>query len=370
MKPVTNTAKRIGGITMLSTLILLLISCVLCCNLRADLIFLTNGDQLTGTITQSDREWFRMRTQFLGDVKIQWTAIEEITAEQILYVTAAGGQVLVGPISLAGKTLKVQTTPLSTVAISKAEVDSIRSEEDQAKYEAEIERSHNPGLWDSWSGSIDSGLDATRGNARTTTFSTSMNVQRETEKDKISIYTTSIFAQDGSNNVSETTANAVRGGSRYDVTLSTHLFTFGFIDLEFDEFQNLDLRNVLGGGLGWKLKNTDRTTLEILVGTAFNQEFFDIGLIRRTGEMVLHQELSYELFAATSFSQKFALYPNLGETGQYRIQFDSSLATNLARGFAWQVTFSERFLSNPLPSVKKNDILLTTGVRFYFGKGL
>ena len=354
---------------MLSRLVLLLTGCVLCCHLRADLVFLTNGDQLTGTITQSDREWLRMRTQFLGDVKIQWTAVEEITAEQALYVTATGGQVLVGSVSLADGKLEVQTTPLSKVAISKAEVDSIRSEEDQANYEAEIERLRSPGLWDFWSGSIDGGLNATRGNARTTAFSTSTNVQRETEKDKISIYTTSIFARDGANGIPETTANTIRGGTRYDVTLSARLFTFGFIDLEFDEFQNLDLRNVLGGGLGWKVKKTDRTTFEIFTGAAFNQEFFAADLTRRTGEIVLGEELSYGLFAGTSFSQKFVLYPNLSERGQYRIQFDSSLATNLARGFAWQVTFSERFLSNPLPTVKKNDILLTTGVRFHFGKG-
>jgi len=32
-----------------------------------------------------------------------------------------------------------------------------------------------------------------------------------------------------------------------------------------------------------------------------------------------------------------------------------------------QVTVSDRFQSNPLPGIKKNDLLLTTGIRVTFG---
>ena len=44
---------------------------------------------------------------------------------------------------------------------------------------------------------------------------------------------------------SATTANAIRGGSRYEVNINDKMFTFGFVDLEFDEFQALDLRPVM-----------------------------------------------------------------------------------------------------------------------------
>jgi hypothetical protein len=36
---------------------------------------------------------------------------------------------------------------------------------------------------------------------------------------------------------------------------------------------------------------------------------------------------------------------------------------------SWQIIFSDRFLSDPLPGLKKNDLLLSTGLRLTFGKG-
>jgi putative salt-induced outer membrane protein YdiY len=139
--------------------------------------------------------------------------------------------------------------------------------------------------------------------------------------------------------------------------------------LEFDEFQNLDLRSVLGGGLGWNVQNTDRTVLDFFSGGSFNQEFFT-SETRKSGEIVLGQELTYKLVEAMALSERLAFYPNLSETGEYRLQFDSTLTTEIAQWLAWHFTISDRFLSNPIPGVKKNDVLITTGVRFSFGEGL
>ncbi len=85
---------------------------------------------------------------------------------------------------------------------------------------------------------------------------------------------------------------------------------------------------------------------------------------------MLGQELAYKLVESTALSERFAFYPNLSDTGEYRLQFDATLTTELANWLAWHFTLSDRFLSNPLPGVKKNDALMTTGVRFSFGEGL
>jgi len=85
---------------------------------------------------------------------------------------------------------------------------------------------------------------------------------------------------------------------------------------------------------------------------------------------VLGEELTHKLVESTSLSERVSFYPNLSNTGEYRLQFDSVLTTELATWLAWHFTFSDRFLSNPIPGVKKNDVLITTGVRFSFGEGL
>ena len=334
-------------------------------SLRADLVTLKNGDRISGLIIESDREAMTMKTEFLGEVKIQWEPIERIQAEQTLFVTDQDGQVLVGPVSTEGARLQVRTKT-GAMWVAKATVQTIHNSEKHASYEAEIERLRNPSLLNFWSGYLDTGFNFTGGNSDTRNLTISAKTERKTRRDKITVHATSILAQQRTSGPRETTANAIRGGSRYELNLSEKLFTFGFIDLEFDEFQNLDLRNILGGGLGWHLKNTQHLALDFFSGGAFNQEFFSDDITRRSGELVMGQELSHRLTERFSWANRFTFYPNLSQSGEYRLQFDLSLVSQLYRWFDWQITLVDRFLSNPIPGTQKNDILVTTGFRLNF----
>jgi hypothetical protein len=165
-----------------------------------------------------------------------------------------------------------------------------------------------------------------------------------------------------------TTANAVRGGVKYDVNISDKTYAFGFTDLEFDEFQSLDLRFVGGGGLGRHVIKNEKTLFDVFGGGALNKEFFSTGLNRSSGEIFFGEELSHKLSNITSLQQKLVVYPNLSSTGEYRINWDSSAITRLSRWLSWQLSLSDRFLSNPVPGRKKNDVLFTTGLRITFSK--
>jgi putative salt-induced outer membrane protein YdiY len=340
-----------------------------CVHSKADQVTVENGDRVSGNIVKSDRNSMTMKTEFFGEVTIPWDSIREIISDQELFVTAANGQVLVGTVSTTGSRLQVRISQADTVPVEMAVVETLRSQAEQDAYEAEIERLRDPGLLDFWSGYIDGGFSFSGGNADTSAIVTSMRTRRTTQRDRISIYATTLFAQNSNSGVTETTANAIRGGTRYEVTVSDRLFTFGFLDLEFDEFQDLDLRSVLGGGLGWHVQDTDRTVFNVFSGGSFNQEFFT-NETRRSGELVLGQELTYRLVESTNLSERFSFFPNLSNTGEYRHQFDATLTTDIAKWLAWHFTISNRFLSNPIPGVKKNDVLVTTGVRFSFGEGL
>ena len=53
--------------------------------------------------------------------------------------------------------------------------------------------------------------------------------------------------------------------------------------------------------------------------------------------------------------------------GCARVTLDTTAVTKLNRWLNWQVSFNDRYLSHPLPGVKKNDTLLTTGFHVTFG---
>jgi hypothetical protein len=64
--------------------------------LFADQVVLKNGDRLTGTIVKSDGKALIIKTEFAGDVTVQWPAIQEINSTQSLHVGLNNGQTVVG----------------------------------------------------------------------------------------------------------------------------------------------------------------------------------------------------------------------------------------------------------------------------------
>jgi putative salt-induced outer membrane protein YdiY len=358
------------------SVLLIAILCFLVVSARADQVTLKNGDRLTGTIVKSDAKIILIKTEFAGEVSVQWDAVTSITSTQPLHLGLKDGETVVGTVATSDGKFEVATKTTGEVTAPKDTVVAVRNDEEQKAYDAEIARLRNPRLTDFWSGILDTGLSVTRGNSATLTYNLSAKAARVTTRDKISVYSTAVYATDATTPPSRTTAHAIRGGIRGDLNVDDRLFVFGFSDFEFDQFQHLDLRNVLGGGLGYHVINTKNTVFDVFGGGDFEQEYFSpnpptepTSLTRKSGEIVLGEELNTKVNNRTTFSEKFSLFPNVSNVGEYRFQLDATAATRLKTWLSWQVTYSDRYLSDPLPGLKKNDVLLSTGLRLTFGKG-
>ena len=246
--------------------ILLVLACVCVMTAKADQVTLKNGDRLTGTIVKSDAKTLLLKTEYAGDVNLQWDSVAAITSTQPLHLALRDGQTVVGPVSTKDEKFDVVTKETGEVAASKEAVVAVRNDAEQKAYDDQVERLRHPHLTDFWSGLLDTGLSVTRGNSATLTYTLSGKAARVTDRDKISLYTTAIYASDDTTPPSRTTAHAIRGGVRGDLNVSEKLFVFGFTDFEYDQFQHLDLRNVIGGGLGYHVVKKANTQFDVFGG--------------------------------------------------------------------------------------------------------
>jgi len=346
------------------------IAAFICPQLLADQVVLKNGDRLTGTIVDSDGKTLTLKSTFAGEVKIQWDAVLEITSDEPVYVSAKGGEVLVGKVTTTDGKFSVQTASSGPVAVSKEVVQSVRSKEQQASYDAEIERLRHPKLLDYWGGVVDTGLATARGNTETFTYNLSAKAARTTAKDKVSVYGLSLYSRNSAAGKAVTTASLVNGGTRYDFNVSEKYFAFGQLDLLHDRFQELDLRVAPAGGMGIHAIKTANTTLDLNAGGGLNKEFFTSGLSRASGEALLGEAYSHKFSKATTLNQSLQFFPNLTNTGEFRSMFSLGIVTQLAKVLSWQVSFTNLYLSDPPAGVKTTDVIVTTGLRFTFGKSL
>lgn len=330
----------------------------------ADQITLKNGDRLTGKILKSDGDKLVMKTELLGEVSVDMSSVTRITSEEPLYVTLADGRTVSGVMNVAGGKAELRSANSNAISIDRSTIRVIRSEEEHLAYE----RSLNPGWLDNWSGGADIGFALTSGNSDTTNFALGLAMTRETRTDKTSIYAASVYSRDSTSGDSRTVANTIRGGIRYDRDFNRRWFAYGFLDLEHNGLQDLTLRLVPGGGIGYHAIRNERTQLDLLAGMAWNREYFKGDFNdRSSAEAQAGQTLEHRFSSRVLLKEQLFFFPNLSNGGEYRINFDSSLVTDITRRIGWQLTLSDRYLSNPPPGLEKNDLLLTTGLKIKLG---
>lgn len=362
----------------------------------ADQVILKNGDKLTGTIAKSDGKTLVLKTDYAGDLTIKFDDIQSMTSTGDLNVTA-GGKTAVGPVTTTADKLVVATKTGGSVEAPIASVTILRSPAEEAAYQ----KSLHPGFGEGWAGGANLGFALTAGNSETKNLNIGLNAARTGFHDKLTLYETSIYAATSKLAQhpipSQTTANSNGGGFRYDRDFAPRVFGFGSADFFNNSLQDLDLRYILGGGIGFHAVKNPNTTLDLLAGINYTHESFsDLVLSQGPPEVTYnHSDSSaaltvgdnfmHKLGKNSVFTQSLLLFPsfsqvNINPAGVpgftspdneriFRGVFNLGLNTKIHKWLGWQVTFNDVFDNHPLastPKIERNDITLSTGLSFSF----
>ncbi len=295
----------------------------------------------------------------------------------------AGGQMVNGPVATKDGQIQVTTTSAGVVSTSKDSVEVIRSDAEQAAYDAGIERLRHPHLGDFWSGTLDTGLSVTRGNSSTLSYTLAGHAVRATDRDKITVYTTAVYGKTEIPPPSQVTAHQITGGVRADINVSSRWFAFAATDFNTNALQHLDLQNVVTGGFGRHVIKTKTAQFDVFAGAGYNQEFFGsflaanptpppatitvAAVTQRNAEADAGEQFDAKLGSRSTFTETFNYFPNLSGPSGYRYTFNTVLSTAISKWLGWQFSLGDNFLSNPPDGIKGNDLLISTGLRLTFG---
>ena len=341
---------------------------VLCsCAALADQITLKNGDRFTGTIEKSDDKQLVIRTEFAGEITVQWPAIQDIKSDQQLHVGLKGGQTVVGPVNTADGKIEVATKTAGNVEAPKENVVVMRSDAEQAAWE----KLQHPGLLEGWEGGVNVGFGLTAGNSETKNLALAFKGIRTGLHDKLTMYAGSVYATSATA-TPNVTANNNKGGIRYDRDITKRLFGFVNADFFTDALQDLNIRAVGGGGLGVHVIKSETTTLDFLGGINYTHENYT-QVPPLTGHLVhnfvaatLGDTLTHKLGKNTELTQDAYFFPNFQSAGDYRATFDLGTVTKINKWLGWQNAFGDVYVTNPPFGKKKNDVVFTTGLNIAF----
>ena len=358
-----------------SALILLL---VFASSAFADEVTVKSGDQLKGKIVKSDGKTLVLHTEFAGDLTIDLTKITHITTDQPLHITTKEKKTVVGMVTANDGTFQV-STKTGNVDVPVADIVTIRNDAEEAAYE----KSLHPGWLHGWNGGANAGFSLAEGNSETENLALALNLVHPTEKDKTTVYVSSVYTNNGLVSPS-VVANLVQAGIEYDYNLTPRVFLDAEATFISNALQDLDLRSIYGGGLGVHAIKSSKTTLDLVGGLNYTHEtysngalvvpptvpptYVSYGVTNRFMAATVEDDFMSKLGKTTVLTEKLDFYPGLtdSERGQYQLAFVVGTVTKISKWLGWQNQFSDIYVSNPPVGTKKNDVILTTGLNVSF----
>jgi putative salt-induced outer membrane protein YdiY len=212
--------------------------------------------------------------------------------------------------------------------------------------------------------------NATSGNSRSSNLNLGLEAARVTTFDKWVLRAQVASAR----NAGTVTTERYLGAAQYNRDFSADWFGFGSGDFLRDELANVGLRSTLASGIGRHMVQSERHTFDLSAGLAYTQDQYENpalvdGVLRDSygrAELLLAEESNHKLTDTTSLRQKFALYPNLRDSGQRRAVFDSQISVAMTKSLNLTAGLSVRYNSDPGLNLKKTDTALVTGVSWRF----
>jgi small nuclear ribonucleoprotein (snRNP)-like protein len=87
------------------------------CSTLADTLVLKNGDHLTGTIESSDATVITFKTDYAGEIKVQWSVVKETSTEQPVYLLKKDNTTVNGNVTSEDTNVVVHTANAGNVSV-------------------------------------------------------------------------------------------------------------------------------------------------------------------------------------------------------------------------------------------------------------
>lgn len=301
-------------------------------------VVLTNGDHLTGTVTQMTGGTVTVETELAGTLEIPAENIRTITTDRPVNLVFTDG-------TTSSKALTAETPLASLTAINPPKPEKPR-----------------------WKGDIAGGLAYTTGNTKNESYNISANLHKRTEKDRITLKADAANKKERTSGSSTkvTTEDWWKTSAKYDYYLSKKWYAFGEARYETDAIALLDSRTLFGGGSGYQWIESDKMNLSTEVGLSCMQEDYSNG----TSDSKLSARAGYHFDAAInstfSFIHDLTYFPSTEQVSDYYLTTSAELRAKLFGNWFANAKVLLDFDTTPAAGKGSTDVkyLLGAGISF------
>ncbi len=329
--------------------LLILLATVLICNdvlarVKTDVVWLINGDRITGEIKQLEHGRLRISTDSMGELRIEWDDISRIESDFEFQFERTDGTRVTGTVDEIGdRTTITLTNDEETVTFAHDKVIRISPIEDS--------------FWNRLKGSMTFGYSFTNA-SNVAQGNLGLRATHRTEERAFSIDGNAIVTSDQEDTATHSSS------LRLDMTRfrEDRWFRTFLVGFESNDELNLDLRSSIGAGMGRYLQQTNIAELSLTAGLMGTSEKLktcsDCAAIPELDAGPSHLEslegllgLDYSRFIfddpAVDLSVRAYIFPSITESGRTRGQLDISLRWEMIKDLFWDLNYYNSYDSDP-----------------------
>ncbi len=319
----------------------------------ADQIYLTNGDRLTGTITQLDDGKITIKTELMGNIEINIENIQTFSSDDPLEMQLRDGTIVNQPVLFAEKgTIQVAAdvnTPPKAIDLSQIKLFYPSTPH--------------------WEGDISVAMTHSTGNTKTEAISGSANLSRRTQQDRTTLggdYARRI--EEKSDDIEEnTTEDWMKYRGKYAYFLTPKFYLFGEGRYEQDHIADLDSRTVMGGGGGYQWIESSTTNFATELGLAAVQERYSGVSSHETdfsGQAGYH--FDHRFNNIFQFINDLTYYPALANPSDYYMSSSAEIRAAMSKNIFANFKVLFDYDSTPAEDKGDSDIKYLLGVGYKF----
>ena len=321
---------------------------------KTDIVHFTNGDRLTGEIKGLDKGKLELSTSTAGTVSIEWDKVARIESSQYLRVETTSGEHFHGNIPQGQQAGSVRLAAAGEAAAEPLALDQV----------VRIAPIQHGSIVNRLDGYLTVGFNYAKADNQTEfDFSGGLSSRNEIRE----------WSLDG-----QATLNAQSTApttSMYDVTLANRRFMqdrwfqLYFGTVQGNEELGLNIREVLGAGLGRYVVQDLHHEWSVVAGLAYDREKFEGESTRNSAEGVLATQYSYFQYDTPkrSVDVSLALFPSLTESGRLRAEADVDWRIELVEDFFFDLSFYGSYDSEADPEAASNvDYGVVTSLGYSF----
>jgi hypothetical protein len=320
---------------------------------RADEVYLLNGDRVTCDIKQLSRGRLRVKTDAMDTVYIDWDLIDRIATTKLMQVEMLDGQRRLGELGGVESRELLVIDDGETLSLPMAEVVNINR--------IKIDES----FLDRLGGSLSAGVNYQQ-SSDVSASSVSGNVRYREEKFEIT----------SSLSINNTTQAAAEGdrlradlNGAYRRLLENRWFWTGFGSLERNDELGIDLRTLVGAGIGRFILQSNQRSWSVTAGVTGSVEDRAGQSGKLRGELLMSTDFQLFRFQTPKIdlTTSAKVYPSLSEDDRVRGNFDIKLRQELIVDLFWELSYFYTFDTKPpAAATSRSDTGIVTSLGYTF----